>query len=44
MSVFQNASHFSVNVLGVSQQALALKFATTSKIRPIVPAVKCRAR
>jgi flavin reductase (DIM6/NTAB) family NADH-FMN oxidoreductase RutF len=30
MSVFQNASHFSVNVLGVSQQALAVKFATPS--------------
>src|ERR1700720_581537 len=27
MSVFQNASHFAVNVLGASQQALATKFA-----------------
>ena len=27
MSVFQNASHFAVNVLGASQQALANKFA-----------------
>lgn len=31
MSVFQNASHFAVNVLGVSQQALAVKFATSSR-------------
>jgi flavin reductase (DIM6/NTAB) family NADH-FMN oxidoreductase RutF len=30
MSVFQNASHFAVNVLGTSQQALATKFATPS--------------
>jgi flavin reductase (DIM6/NTAB) family NADH-FMN oxidoreductase RutF len=30
MSVFQNASHFAVNVLGASQQALAVKFATSS--------------
>src|ERR1700757_711920 len=30
MSVFQNASHFAVNVLGVSQQALANKFAKSS--------------
>ena len=30
MSVFQNASHFAVNVLGASQQALAVKFATPS--------------
>jgi flavin reductase (DIM6/NTAB) family NADH-FMN oxidoreductase RutF len=30
MSVFQNASHFAVNVLGASQQALATKFATSS--------------
>jgi flavin reductase (DIM6/NTAB) family NADH-FMN oxidoreductase RutF len=28
LSTFQNASHFAVNVLGVSQQALATKFAT----------------
>jgi flavin reductase (DIM6/NTAB) family NADH-FMN oxidoreductase RutF len=28
MSIFQNASHFAVNVLGVSQQALATTFAT----------------
>src|ERR1700719_2047855 len=28
MSVFQNASHFAINVLGASQQALATKFAT----------------
>jgi flavin reductase (DIM6/NTAB) family NADH-FMN oxidoreductase RutF len=27
LPIFQNASHFSVNVLGVSQQALATKFA-----------------
>ena len=30
LSVFQNASHFAVNVLGVSQQALAVKFAKAS--------------
>jgi flavin reductase (DIM6/NTAB) family NADH-FMN oxidoreductase RutF len=30
MSVFQNASHFAVNVLGASQQALADKFAKAS--------------
>jgi flavin reductase (DIM6/NTAB) family NADH-FMN oxidoreductase RutF len=30
MSVFQNASHFAVNVLGASQQALANKFAKSS--------------
>ena len=30
MSVFQNASHFVVNVLGASQQALANKFAKSS--------------
>jgi flavin reductase (DIM6/NTAB) family NADH-FMN oxidoreductase RutF len=30
MSVFQNASHFAVNVLGASQQALAVKFAKPS--------------
>jgi flavin reductase (DIM6/NTAB) family NADH-FMN oxidoreductase RutF len=30
MSVFQNASHFTVNVLGASQQALSTKFATPS--------------
>jgi flavin reductase (DIM6/NTAB) family NADH-FMN oxidoreductase RutF len=30
MSVFQNASHFAVNVLGASQQPLATKFATSS--------------
>jgi flavin reductase (DIM6/NTAB) family NADH-FMN oxidoreductase RutF len=30
MSVFQNASHFAVNVLGASQQALATKFANSS--------------
>src|ERR1700732_996080 len=30
MSIFQNASHFAVNVLGVSQQALATKFASAS--------------
>lgn len=28
MSIFQNASHFAVNVLGVSQQMLATQFAT----------------
>jgi flavin reductase (DIM6/NTAB) family NADH-FMN oxidoreductase RutF len=31
MSIFQNASHFTVNVLGESQQALANKFATSSE-------------
>jgi flavin reductase (DIM6/NTAB) family NADH-FMN oxidoreductase RutF len=30
MGVFQNASHFAVNVLGASQQALAAKFAVSS--------------
>src|SRR5947199_9312246 len=30
MTVFQSASHFTVNVLGASQQALATKFATRS--------------
>ncbi|HET6838291.1 MAG TPA: flavin reductase family protein [Bradyrhizobium sp.] len=30
MSIFQNASHFTVNVLGASQQALATKFAASS--------------
>jgi flavin reductase (DIM6/NTAB) family NADH-FMN oxidoreductase RutF len=30
MAIFQNASHFAVNVLGASQQALATKFATSS--------------
>jgi flavin reductase (DIM6/NTAB) family NADH-FMN oxidoreductase RutF len=30
MSIFQNASHFAVNVLGTSQQALATRFATPS--------------
>jgi flavin reductase (DIM6/NTAB) family NADH-FMN oxidoreductase RutF len=30
LSIFQNASHFTVNVLGVSQQALANKFAKSS--------------
>jgi flavin reductase (DIM6/NTAB) family NADH-FMN oxidoreductase RutF len=30
LSVFQNASHFAVNVLGASQQALAAKFAKSS--------------
>lgn len=30
LSVFQNASHFTVNVLGTSQQALANKFAKSS--------------
>ena len=30
MSVFQNASHFAVNVLSASQQALASKFAKSS--------------
>jgi flavin reductase (DIM6/NTAB) family NADH-FMN oxidoreductase RutF len=30
LTVFQNASHFTVNVLGVSQQALASKFAKSS--------------
>src|SRR5437764_12689479 len=31
MSVFQDASHFAVNVLGASQQALASKFAKSSE-------------
>src|SRR2546429_9744196 len=31
LSIFQNASHFAVNVLGVSQQALASKFAKSSE-------------
>ena len=31
MSIFQNASHFTVNVLGASQQALANKFAKSSE-------------
>src|SRR5437588_11169993 len=31
MSVFQNASHFTINVLGASQQALAAKFARSSE-------------
>jgi len=31
LSIFQNASHFAVNVLGVSQQALARKFAKSSE-------------
>jgi flavin reductase (DIM6/NTAB) family NADH-FMN oxidoreductase RutF len=31
MSIFQNASHFAVNVLGASQQGLATKFATPSE-------------
>ena len=30
LSVFQNATHFAVNVLGISQQALADKFAKSS--------------
>jgi flavin reductase (DIM6/NTAB) family NADH-FMN oxidoreductase RutF len=30
LNVFQNASHFAVNVLGVSQQGLASKFAKSS--------------
>jgi flavin reductase (DIM6/NTAB) family NADH-FMN oxidoreductase RutF len=31
LSMFQNASHFAVNVLGASQQALANKFAKSSE-------------
>jgi flavin reductase (DIM6/NTAB) family NADH-FMN oxidoreductase RutF len=31
LSVFQNASHFAVNVLGASQQALANRFAKSSE-------------
>jgi flavin reductase (DIM6/NTAB) family NADH-FMN oxidoreductase RutF len=31
MNVFQNASHFTVNVLGASQQALSKKFAKSSE-------------
>jgi flavin reductase (DIM6/NTAB) family NADH-FMN oxidoreductase RutF len=31
VSIFQNASHFAVNVLGASQQALATKFAKSSE-------------
>src|SRR5260370_22282919 len=30
MSIFQNASHFAVNVLGASQHALATRFAKSS--------------
>ena len=30
LPVFQNASHFAVNVLGVPQQALAMQFAKSS--------------
>src|SRR5476649_1348322 len=30
LSIFQNASHFTVNVLGASQQALASQFAKSS--------------
>ncbi|WP_339034889.1 flavin reductase family protein [Bradyrhizobium symbiodeficiens] len=30
LTIFQNASHFTVNVLGASQQALATKFAKSS--------------
>ena len=33
MAVFQNASHFTVNVLGASQHALATRFATPSDDR-----------
>ena len=31
LTIFQNASHFAVNVLGASQQALASKFAKSSE-------------
>lgn len=31
MSIFQNASHFAVNVLGASQQGLAKQFATRAE-------------
>jgi flavin reductase (DIM6/NTAB) family NADH-FMN oxidoreductase RutF len=31
LSIFQNAGHFAVNVLGASQRALAAKFATSSE-------------
>src|ERR1051325_1124497 len=31
LAVFKNASHFAVNVLGASQQALAKKFANSSE-------------
>ncbi|TKT72084.1 flavin reductase family protein [Afipia massiliensis] len=31
MSIFQNASHFAVNVLGASQQTLATQFATRAE-------------
>jgi flavin reductase (DIM6/NTAB) family NADH-FMN oxidoreductase RutF len=31
MNIFQNASHFAVNVLGASQQALATRFAKSSE-------------
>ena len=31
LNVFQNASHFTVNILGASQQALATKFAKSSE-------------
>src|ERR1700704_5874834 len=31
LSIFQNASHFAVNVLGASQQALAKQFSSSSE-------------
>jgi flavin reductase (DIM6/NTAB) family NADH-FMN oxidoreductase RutF len=31
LTIFQNASHFTVNILGASQQALALQFAKSSE-------------
>jgi flavin reductase (DIM6/NTAB) family NADH-FMN oxidoreductase RutF len=31
LTVFQNATHFAVNILGVSQQALASKFAKSGE-------------
>src|SRR4051812_16264005 len=40
MGVFQNASHFAVNVLGASQQELATKFALSSADK--FAGVKCR--
>src|SRR5271156_4072972 len=33
LGIFQNASHFSVNVLGASQRALATRFSTSSEDR-----------
>src|SRR5258708_12648239 len=39
LTIFQNASHFAVNVLGASQQLLATKFAKSSEDK--FPGVEC---